>query len=76
LRPGVTDGEKPWPEHLDALSQLGQIGHLRGILLKLDEIDTQQPGAAPTLAALRRLTEDCDLAGFRNALKGLMHHDA
>jgi nitrogen-specific signal transduction histidine kinase/DNA-binding NarL/FixJ family response regulator len=75
-RPGVTGGEKPLPEYLEALSQLGQIGHLRGILLKLDEIDTQQPGAAPTLAALRRLTESCDLAGFRNALKGLMQHDA
>jgi signal transduction histidine kinase/CheY-like chemotaxis protein len=76
LRAGVTGGEKPAPEHLDALCQLGQIGHLRGILLKLDEIGTQQPGAAPTLAALRRLTEDCDLAGFRTALKGLMGHDA
>jgi CheY-like chemotaxis protein/anti-sigma regulatory factor (Ser/Thr protein kinase) len=75
-RPGVTKGEKLVPEHLDALSQLGQIGHLRGILLKLDEIGAQQPGAAPTLAALRRLTEDCDLAGFRTALEGLMRHDA
>jgi hypothetical protein len=58
------------------LRQLGQIGHLRGILLKLDEIGTQQPGAGPALAALRRLTEDCDLAGFRTALEGLMQHDA
>lgn len=74
-RHGVPDGEKPLPEYLEALSQLGQIGHLRGILLKLDEIDTKQPGAAPTLAALRRLTEDCDLVGFRTALKGLMQHD-
>jgi hypothetical protein len=55
---------------------LGQIGHLRGILLKLDEIGAQQPGAGPALAALRRLTEDCDLAGFRTALEGLMQHDA
>ncbi len=61
LRAGVTGGEKPAPEHPDALCQLGQIGHLRGILLKLDEIGTQQPGAALTLAALRRLTEDCGL---------------
>lgn len=75
-RPGVTDGEKPAPEHLEALRQLGQIGHLRGILLKLDEIGAQQPGAGPALAALRRLTEDCDLAGFRTALEGLMRHDA
>lgn len=75
-RPGVTGGEKPAPEYLEALRQLGQIGHLRGILLKLDEISAQQPGAGPTLAALRRLTEDCDLAGFRTALEGLMRHDA
>ena len=74
-RAGVSGGEKPAPEHLEALRQLGQIGHLRGILLKLDEIGAQQPGAGPTLAALRRLTEDCDLAGFRTALEGLMRHD-
>ncbi|RZL05470.1 MAG: response regulator, partial [Rubrivivax sp.] len=68
-------GERPAAHHLAALHKLGQIGHLRGILLKLDEIGTDQPGAAPTLAALRRLTEDCDLAGYRAAIEGLMRHD-
>jgi len=75
LRQTPADGDRPAPRHLEALRQLGQIGHLRGILLKLDEIGTAQPDAAPTLAALRRLTEDCDLAGFRTMVEGLMRHD-
>lgn len=74
-RTGMPGGEKPAPQHLEALAQLGKIGHLRGILLKLDEIGAQQPDAAPILAALRRLTEDCDLAGFRAALDGLLRDD-
>ncbi|HKX35460.1 MAG TPA: ATP-binding protein [Rhizorhapis sp.] len=74
-RPDIA-GECPAAHHLAVLNQLGQIGHLRGILVKLDEINLEQPGAAPILATLRRLTEDCDLAGYRAAIKDLMGHDA
>jgi signal transduction histidine kinase/CheY-like chemotaxis protein len=59
---------------LARLSQLGAIGHIRGILAKLDEIGAVQPTAAPTLAYLRRLAEDCDLDGYKDTLEALVSH--
>jgi signal transduction histidine kinase/CheY-like chemotaxis protein len=73
-RADLMTGEPPAPEHLAELRRLGQIGHLHGILSKLDDIGTQQPGAASALAVLRRLTEDCDLEGYRAAIEALTNH--
>jgi CheY-like chemotaxis protein len=64
----------PPPAHLARLGQLGQIGHIRGILAMLDEIGIEQPSAAPTLAHLRRLAEDCDLEGYKDTLEALALH--
>ena len=64
----------PSPSHLVRLKQLGRIGHVRGILASLDEIGAAQPSAAPTLAYLRRLAEDCDLEGYRNTIEALTLH--
>jgi signal transduction histidine kinase/CheY-like chemotaxis protein len=64
----------PSQPHLARLSQLGAIGHIRGILAKLDEISALQPAAAPTLAYLRRLAEDCDLDGYKDTLEALVSH--
>lgn len=73
--PDLAIGEQPSASRLVTLQQLGKIGYLRGILSTLDEIGAEQPGAAPTLAFLRRLTEDCDLDGYRTAIETLMRHD-
>jgi len=61
--------------NLVRLSQLGAIGHIRGILAKLDEVGAVQPSAAPTLAYLRRLAEDCDLDGYNDTIEALVSHD-
>jgi hypothetical protein len=71
--PDLMAGDSLSPEHLAALQKLGQIGHLRGILSKLDEISA--PQTAPALAVLRQLTLDCDMVGFQAALKRLAAHD-
>ena len=61
----ATGGPLPGAARLAELQQLGRIGHLHGILAKLDEIGGEAPETAQALAALRRLTEDCDLDGYR-----------
>ncbi|HXJ01286.1 MAG TPA: ATP-binding protein [Micropepsaceae bacterium] len=64
----------PSQSHLIRLSQLGAIGHIRGILAQLDEVGVVQPSAAPTLAYLRRLAEDCDLDGYKDTIEALVAH--
>jgi signal transduction histidine kinase/DNA-binding NarL/FixJ family response regulator len=64
----------PSQPHLVRLGQLGAIGHIRGILAKLDEIGAAQPSTAPTLSYLRRLAEDCDLDGYKDTIKALVSH--
>jgi len=64
----------PTPAHLARLRQLGQIGHVRGILAMLDDIGVENPLTAPTLARLRRLAEDCDLEGYKDTLEALALH--
>jgi len=64
----------PTPAHLARLRQLGQIGHVRGILAMLDDIGVETPLTAPTLARLRRLAEDCDLEGYKDTLEALALH--
>jgi CheY-like chemotaxis protein len=64
----------PSQKYLATLSQLGAIGHVRGILAQLDEVGTVEPSAAPVLAYLRRLAEDCDLDGYQDAIEALISH--
>ena len=64
----------PSQSQLARLGQLGAIGHIRGILAQLDEVGTVQPSAAPTLAYLRRLAEDCDLDGYKDTIEALASH--
>jgi signal transduction histidine kinase/DNA-binding NarL/FixJ family response regulator len=71
---GLSSEQIPSPSQLSRLRQLGQVGHVRGILTSLDEIGAAEPSAAPTLAYLRRLAEDCDLEGYRNTIEALTLH--
>jgi CheY-like chemotaxis protein len=64
----------PSKDHLARLHRLGEIGHVRGILAKLDEIGATQPAAAPTLAYLRRLAENCDLDKYKDTIEALTPH--
>ncbi len=73
---GLSREQIPSEPYLAQLSQLGAIGHIRGILAKLDEIGAVQPAAAPTLAYMRRLAEDCDLDGYKNTIEALVAHGA
>jgi CheY-like chemotaxis protein len=57
---------------LAELRQLGRIGHLQGILTKLDALGAAHPDVAPTLAVLRRFAEDCDLDGYRAAIEAIL----
>jgi signal transduction histidine kinase/DNA-binding NarL/FixJ family response regulator len=54
--------------HIDALRQLGDIGHMHGIEAKLTEIETEHPASAAFLAQLRSHARGFDFARFRDAL--------
>ena len=71
---GLSPDQIPVEPNLSRLRELGQIGHVRGILTKLDELAAIQPSAAPTLAFLRRLAEDCDLDGYKDVIEALTPH--
>jgi signal transduction histidine kinase/purine-cytosine permease-like protein len=75
-RPAAMEGPLPGPSHLAELQRLGRIGHLHGILSKLDEIVAEQPDTGQSLAFLRRLTEECDLEGYRAAIDTMVRQHA
>jgi hypothetical protein len=64
-------GTPPSATELEALRQLGRIGHVRGILRKLDEIGEARPETSSTIEHLRRLAQDCDLDAYEAALQKL-----
>jgi response regulator RpfG family c-di-GMP phosphodiesterase len=70
------------PEHvpssrfLESLRHMGEIGHIHGILLKLEEIGTAEPGTVGTLSYLRRLAEDCDLESYNSMIEALERYEA
>ncbi len=62
-------------EDLDALTALGQLGAVRAIQGKLDEIERLHARQAPMVARLRGLIETFDLVGFMSALEAATAHD-
>ncbi|HVR50536.1 MAG TPA: ATP-binding protein, partial [Pseudorhodoferax sp.] len=52
-----------------ALRELGEMGYVRGILDKLDELERVDPGLTPLTAALRDQVQRFDLAGYALALE-------
>jgi signal transduction histidine kinase/DNA-binding NarL/FixJ family response regulator len=64
----------PTKRQLAKLRELGEIGHVRGVLAKLDEIGAARPSAGPILAHLRRLAEDCDLEVYSNIIEAVTPH--
>ena len=54
---------------LTVLQQLGEMGYVRGILEKLDELDRLDTAYAPITHALRSCVQRFDLQGFARALE-------
>lgn len=72
----IVDGIIPVPpdlprRHLDALRQLGDIGHVRGIEAKLAELEIEYPTSAAYLDMLRQHARNFDFARYRTAVGGV-----
>ncbi|UWU92305.1 ATP-binding protein [Bradyrhizobium sp. CB1015] len=64
-------GSKPPLRHIEALIGLGQIGYVKGIQLKLDEIGSEHPEHADFVAQMRSLVDRFDLDQYMATLKTL-----
>jgi hypothetical protein len=58
-------------QHLEALYQLGRIGHVRGIVAKLHEIEQQDAATSALAAHLRTLISNFDLKRYMSVLEEL-----
>lgn len=63
-------GQLP-PIRLDVLRELGEMGYVRGILEKLDEIDRLDPAYASVTAVLRGHVRRYDLHSYASAVQAL-----
>jgi signal transduction histidine kinase/ActR/RegA family two-component response regulator len=68
-------GSRPSVEHVEELIGLGQIGHIKGIQLKLDEIDSGYPEHADFVSQMRLLVDRFDLDQIMATLKTLHSYD-
>jgi signal transduction histidine kinase/CheY-like chemotaxis protein len=57
------------PDAINALIQLGQIGHFRGISATLDEIEADSPEYAASVAELRAIANSFNLSRFLTVLE-------
>ncbi|MDA9499635.1 hybrid sensor histidine kinase/response regulator [Bradyrhizobium sp. CCBAU 11357] len=64
-------GSRPPLRHIEALIGLGQIGYVKGIQLKLDEIGSEHPEHADFVAQMRSLVDRFDLDQYMATLKTL-----
>jgi signal transduction histidine kinase/DNA-binding LytR/AlgR family response regulator len=75
IEPAVSESFCLPPEYLDELIQLGQIGHVKAIQRKLDEILDQHPDFKPFVSHARALVDRFDLHQFMTTLKALRVHE-
>ena len=68
-------GSRPPVTHVEELIGLGQIGHIRAIQLKLDEIGSKYPEHADFVAQMRVLVDGFDLDQYMATLKTLHSYD-
>jgi CheY-like chemotaxis protein len=68
-------GSRPSVEHVEELIGLGQIGHIKAIQVKLDEIDSECPEHADFVSQMRLLVDRFELDQFMATLKTLYAHD-
>ncbi|MDB5500939.1 MAG: hybrid sensor histidine kinase/response regulator [Tardiphaga sp.] len=69
------NGLRPPVEHVEDLISLGQMGHIRAIQIKLDEIGSDYPEHAAFVAQMRSLIDRFDLDQYMATLKTLYSYD-
>ena len=62
-------------KHVEELIGLGQMGYIRAIQVKLDEIGTDYPEHADFVAQMRSLVDRFDLDQYMATLKTLHSYD-
>src|SRR5450830_279063 len=65
----------PSQEKLQTLLELGSIGHAKGILRKLDEMEAQNPAYLPFTTELRQLVKQFRLNEYVTRIKEMIRHD-
>ena len=68
-------GSRPPVKHIEELIGLGQIGHVRAIQVKLDEIGSEYPEHAEFVSQMRALIDRFDLDQYMATLKTLHAYD-
>jgi CheY-like chemotaxis protein len=66
----------PGHNHIDDLLRLGEIGHVRGIHAKLQEIENQEPEHHDFAEQIREIIRTFDLKRYMHALEAIRVHDA
>jgi CheY-like chemotaxis protein len=68
-------GSRPPVSHVEELIGLGQLGYIKGIQVKLDEIGNDFPEHADFVAEMRSLIDRFDLDQYMATLKTLHSYD-
>jgi len=71
----VETGSRPPVKHVEELIGLGQIGYIKAIQLKLDEIGNEHPEHADFVAQMRIFIDRFDLDQYMATLKTLYSYD-
>jgi signal transduction histidine kinase/CheY-like chemotaxis protein/purine-cytosine permease-like protein len=70
-----TSGSRPPVRHVEELISLGQMGYIRAIQVKLDEIGADHPEHADFVSQMRSLVDRFDLDQYMATLKTLHSYD-
>jgi CheY-like chemotaxis protein len=76
VRPILSAADVPSRGHIDDLRQLGQIGYVRGIQTKLDEIEREEPAHQIFVTEMRALVKNFELHQYMAALEALQGNDS
>src|ERR1700761_9621947 len=68
-------GSRPPVKHVEELIGLGQLGYIRAIQIKLDEIGNDHPEHADFVSQMRSLVDRFDLDQYMATLKALHSYD-
>ncbi len=71
----LNDDQRPPTRYVDELIDLGQIGYVTAIHLKLDEMDKDHPEHAAFVSQMRSLVQRFDLWQYMATLKSVQRHD-